>query len=493
MLWCLLTALTYGALLLLGALLFLGLGAGVIAERRRAARPVSLPRGAAATAVGFFHPYCNAGGGGERVLWCAINALHARHAALHCVVYTGDVDAAPEDILHTARSRFGLALDASRIHFVFLRQRGLVEAAAWPRFTMLGQSLGSLALGYEALCQFAPAVFLDTMGYAFTLPMFALLGGCQVGCYVHYPTISTDMLRRVRQRDAAFNNDEAIARSSALSFAKWVYYVLFAKLYGVAGRFSRCTMVNSSWTRAHVVALWGDGVGATVVFPPCDTANLQQLPIARPSAGGRTVLSVAQFRPEKNHALQLSAFALLLQQHPGYRSGAQRVRLILAGGCRNEGDRSRVQQLRKQALELGLVVQDDDAAGDGWDVAFRLNVPYSELQRLLSTATAGIHTMRDEHFGIGVVEFMAAGAVALAHDSAGPRMDIVTPVDGKQSGFLASSAEQYASAMHAILAMPVADRDSMAARGRHGVSTRFSEEAFGREFCEALAASGIGL
>lgn len=25
--------------------------------------------------IGFFHPYCNAGGGGERVLWCAIRAL----------------------------------------------------------------------------------------------------------------------------------------------------------------------------------------------------------------------------------------------------------------------------------------------------------------------------------------------------------------------------------------------------------------------------------
>lgn len=25
--------------------------------------------------VGIFHPYCNAGGGGERVLWCAVRAL----------------------------------------------------------------------------------------------------------------------------------------------------------------------------------------------------------------------------------------------------------------------------------------------------------------------------------------------------------------------------------------------------------------------------------
>lgn len=29
--------------------------------------------------VGFFHPYCNDGGGGERVLWTAIRALQKRY------------------------------------------------------------------------------------------------------------------------------------------------------------------------------------------------------------------------------------------------------------------------------------------------------------------------------------------------------------------------------------------------------------------------------
>lgn len=28
--------------------------------------------------VGFFHPYCNAGGGGERVLWVAVRAIQKR-------------------------------------------------------------------------------------------------------------------------------------------------------------------------------------------------------------------------------------------------------------------------------------------------------------------------------------------------------------------------------------------------------------------------------
>ena len=30
------------------------------------------------TCVAIFHPYCNAGGGGERVLWCAVRALQKK-------------------------------------------------------------------------------------------------------------------------------------------------------------------------------------------------------------------------------------------------------------------------------------------------------------------------------------------------------------------------------------------------------------------------------
>lgn len=56
---------------------------------------------------------------------------------------------------------------------------------------------------------------------------------------------------------------------------------------------------------------------------------------------------------------------------------------------------------------------------------FRLNVSFPDLQAALGEGTVGLHTMKDEHFGIGVVEFLASGAVALAHASAGPKMDIV--------------------------------------------------------------------
>ena len=46
----------------------------------------------------------------------------------------------------------------------------------------------------------------------------------------------------------------------------------------------------------------------------------------------------------------------------------------------------------------------------------------------LSRANVGIHTMWNEHFGIGVVEMMAAGLVTVAHNSGGPKSDIIETV-----------------------------------------------------------------
>jgi hypothetical protein len=41
----------------------------------------------------------HAGGGGERVLWTVIASLQRKEPHIICVVYTGDVGVAPEEIL----------------------------------------------------------------------------------------------------------------------------------------------------------------------------------------------------------------------------------------------------------------------------------------------------------------------------------------------------------------------------------------------------------
>jgi len=61
------------------------------------------------------------------------------------------------------------------------------------------------------------------MGYAFTFHVVSGLGGVPVGAYVHYPTISSNMIERVALRKAIYNNTSVIASSFILSYAKLMY------------------------------------------------------------------------------------------------------------------------------------------------------------------------------------------------------------------------------------------------------------------------------
>ncbi|EED80999.1 predicted protein [Postia placenta Mad-698-R] len=170
--------------------------------------------------IGFFHPYCNAGGGGERVLWTAIAMLQRSEPDVVNVVYTGDIDVTKAQIIERVKARFDIELAPSSLHFVFLHSRYLVEDTTWRRFTLLGQSIGSMYLAWEAMSKLVPDLYIDTMGYAFTFPVVRWLALTKVGAYVHYPTISTDMLERVRSRRAWHTNSGAIASSAVLSKAK---------------------------------------------------------------------------------------------------------------------------------------------------------------------------------------------------------------------------------------------------------------------------------
>jgi alpha-1,2-mannosyltransferase len=470
--------------------------------------------------VAFMHPYCNAGGGGERVLWCAVKALAERRAERPCeiVVYTGDTDVSLDEALSRVRRNFGMRIPTNApLSFCRLRHRRSVEARTWPRFTLLGQSLGSIVLAWEALLARRPDVWIDTTGLAFTLPLARIIGGCRTAAYVHYPTISTDMLSLVRSRRASYNNrDTGYLRSRA----KLLYYRAFAALYAAAGRCCDTVMCNSSWTEGHIRSLWGTAAcgpdGAAVLFPPCDTEALQKLPLTaaararaalpegsghgaeglRSLAGRRLLLSIGQFRPEKDHAKQLRALRILLDaSQPGRPSGGRpsggrskgcfdNVLLVLLGSCRDDGDVARVDALRALARTLGLCAH----------VRFVVNAPYALLRALLGRCEMGLHTMEREHFGIGVVEMMAAGCVPVAHASGGPKRDIIGARGGNEGGigketrvgFLASTAEEYAEALAEGLSMPVDDLLAVRRRGRARAAL-FSQEAFEAGFSARTA------
>ena len=86
------------------------------------------------------------------------------------------------------------------------------------------------------------------------------------------------------------------------------------------------------------------------------------------------------------------------------------------------------------------------------DVSFKKNLKFEEILQVFSEAQVGIHTMKAEHFGIAVVEMIAAGLIVVAHNSAGPKYDIIKE-KSDNFGFLCQDFEDYVNSIEFVLGM----------------------------------------
>jgi alpha-1,2-mannosyltransferase len=153
-----------------------------------------------------------------------------------------------------------------------------------------------------------------------------------------------------------------------MTYVKLVYYLIFAAMYGFVGSFAEVVLVNSTWTCNHIRSLWRLSPKVQIVYPPCslniaiDFNRKKREPI---------VLSIGQFRPEKDHVMQIEAMNMVAQRMP-------KARLVLAGSCRNQSDQDRLAFLKSMA---------------GPNVEFCVNQPFTVIADYLSRSTVGVHTM----------------------------------------------------------------------------------------------------
>lgn len=147
---------------------------------------------------------------------------------------------------------------------------------------------------------------------------------------------------------------------------------------------------------------------------------------------------------------------------------------MIIGSCRNEEDYDRLKNMQDLSKHLSL----EDS------VEFKVNVSYQELIQNYQIASIGLHTMWNEHFGIGVVDCLAAGLITVSNMSGGPLMDIIETADGSRTGYLAVDSIDYAKCILTILYSTKEENDKIREAARASVD-RFSESEFRKNFIRA--------
>lgn len=235
------------------------------------------------------------------------------------------------------------------------------------------------------------------------------------------------------------------------------------RLQRLAYRAATKVVANSPAAR-QVLTAEGVAPGSIAVIPNGVDPSWFDLPDHRRPI--RTVITVANLRPEKSHDTLLEAAAALSPAHPDLR-----FQIV--------GDGPRRQQLEARAAALGL-------GGLGGIVQFlghRDDVP-----ALLAAADLFVLPSRSEAFPNGATEAMAAGLPVVACAVGG----LVDLIDPGVTGLLVPPGDAAAlAAAIARLAGNPAEAESLGRAARLAVRQRYSFDRMVGSF-EELYRSGLG-
>lgn len=380
---------------------------------------------------GFFHPYANNGGGGERVLWQAVKATLLADDKNICVIYTTNIEAQPLDILNKANKKFQIdGLDHSRVVFIYLRKfNNLIDGNYWKHFTLIGQLFGGILLSLEAMYELSPDVWIDTMGLPSSYLLVSLSLKIPILAYTHFPILQEDMFGKLKfQKLKDLWKFNIIKFNDYFALGKFIYWSILYYFYVYLGSKVNIALANGSWTFNHLSKIWvfntAFGNVLDVLYPPCGTEFLiKQANLNQPRSN--KLLYLAQFRPEKRHALLLKEYSNFLSNNfPNVTQITNKFpTLVFAGSCRTADDTATLKFLQEQVAKLDL----------SRFVEFRIDISYDEVVELLSSCKFGLNAMWNEHFGIGVVEYMARGCIPIVHASAGPLLDMIGRNDQQEN------------------------------------------------------------
>jgi len=165
----------------------------------------------------------------------------------------------------------------------------------------------------------------------------------------------------------------------------------------------------SDFTRGFVEKKWKRD--SKTVYPPCPVEAFSEFGNVHPREN--LVVTIGRIVPEKRFHLFVELARIVPQ-----------TRFVAIGSLSDEAS-SYYARLKRIAPE---------------NFSFILS-PLRKVRNILGQAMAYVHCAENEHFGITIVEAMAAGCVPIVHDSGGPR-EIVTGDVGFRWNNLSEAARQ---------------------------------------------------
>jgi glycosyltransferase involved in cell wall biosynthesis len=164
-----------------------------------------------------------------------------------------------------------------------------------------------------------------------------------------------------------------------------------------------------------------------VVYPPVNVEDIS-LQSRKAQKLQNLVVVVASLTPKRH-----------LEQVPAIARQSSQARFVIMGKA-DKYSWSTLDSLKRQIRSLR--VQDK--------IKIQTNVPYESFKQTLFKARVYLHVMPFDHFGISVVEAMAAGSIPIVHRSGGPWMDILDEKQGEY-GFSYASPQEAAEQIDALI------------------------------------------
>jgi len=284
--------------------------------------------------------------------------------------------------------------------------------------------------------------------------------------YMHFPFHALryekgDIPKECREDFKRYLTDAKMYRNKYERGLWKLYFRLWLKLYDMIARdnpfeVADAVIANSKYIARLVKILWGGD--ALILNPPVKVGDFKPYSTKTFEERDKAVVMIGRISPEKKVENAIDAIALT----------DTKPILRVVGGL-TPTTTSYKERLERRAKKKDVKVE------------FHPNISRDELVRLATSSKLFIHTTVGEHFGIAVVEGMAAGCPVIVHHSGGPYEDIT---DYGRYGIVYEDIRELAERIDRLLA------DEKLWKHYHEKSLKrapmFSEEKFAKKLLKVV-------